>query len=74
MPALKEKVLSEALSLSPMERAELVENVLSSFEFSSRKEIDAKWAVEAEARIEAYEEGSMTSSPAEEVFDRINNG
>jgi len=38
-----EHILAEALELPPVERAELVENLLSSFEFRSRKAIDALW-------------------------------
>jgi hypothetical protein len=38
-----------------VERAELVENLLTSFEFRSRKKIDALWAEEVEDRIDAFE-------------------
>ena len=43
-----QQILSNALELPPMERAELVEQLLSSFEFHSRNAIDALWAQEAE--------------------------
>jgi putative addiction module component (TIGR02574 family) len=66
------KVLSEALALSPIERAALVEELLSSFDFPVQGEVDAAWAVEAEDRIDAYERGELDASPAEAVFDRIN--
>lgn len=65
------KVFKQALQLSPVERAELVERILSSFEFSSRHEIDALWAEEAEERIEAYERGDLHSISAEKVFEKI---
>ena len=55
----------------PVERAELVENLLSSFEFSSRKTIDALWAEEAEDRIDAFERGEMAAIPVEQVFAEI---
>jgi putative addiction module component (TIGR02574 family) len=64
-------LLEEALKLSPMERAELVENLLSSFEFPSRKTIDALWAQESEDRIDAFERGEITAIPAEQVFAEI---
>ena len=35
-----DKVLAQALELPPIERAELIEKLLSSFEFPSRKSID----------------------------------
>ena len=45
------------MKLPPTERAELVENLLASFEFPSRKTIDDLWAQEAESRIDAFERG-----------------
>ncbi len=65
------KILTEALELSPIERASLVEDLLSSFNFPERKENDTIWAREVEERINAYEQGEIYSSPAEDVFKRI---
>jgi len=65
------QILAEALKLPPVERAELVENLLSSFEFRSRKTIDALWAQEAENRIDAFERGEIGATPAKEVFGEI---
>ncbi len=67
-----EKILAEALELQPIERAELVEELLSSFEFPTRKSIDEMRAEEVEDRIDAYERGDLTSTSAKEVFDKIN--
>lgn len=64
-------ILAEALKLSPIERAELVEQILASFPFPDRKAIDERWAAEAEDRIEAFERGQIQSKPGAEVFDRI---
>ena len=64
-------VTSEALKLDPIERAELIERLLASFDEGGRKEVDALWAEEAESRIHAFEGGNMTASPAQEVFKRI---
>jgi len=68
MPKQAKHILADALELPPSERAELVENLLSSFEFQSRKAIDALWAEEAEDRINAYERGEMPGIPAKDVF------
>ncbi len=65
------QILAEALNLPPIERAEIVEKLLSSFEFPSRKTIDELWAQEAESRIDAYERGEITAIPAKEVFEKI---
>lgn len=71
MSRLGEQILAEALNLPPMERAEIVEKLLSSFEFSSRNAIDELWAQEAESRIDAYERGEISAIPAKEVFEKI---
>lgn len=65
------QLLAESLKLPPTERAELIENILSSFEFPSRKKIDELWAQEAESRIDALERGELTTISAEEVFEKI---
>jgi putative addiction module component (TIGR02574 family) len=64
-------LLEQALKLPPVERAELVESLLSSFEFRSRKTVDAFWAHEAEDRINAFERGEIPAIPAEQVFAEI---
>ena len=71
MTAQSKKVLAEALELPPTERAVLVEELLSSFDFPSRQEADKLWAREAEDRISAYERGEMRSTPAQKVFARL---
>jgi putative addiction module component (TIGR02574 family) len=65
------EVLADALNLPPVERAELVEEILSSFDFPARPEVDALWAREAEDRLDAYERGELKTRPAAEVFDKI---
>ena len=69
-----DRVLLDALKLSPVERAELIEKLLASFSFPDRKAIDELWAVEAEDRIDAYERGEIKSKTAAEVFARIERG
>lgn len=71
MPRHRKQILAEALELPPVERAELVESLLTSFEFQSRKKIDALWAEESEDRIDAFEHGEMTSIPAKDIFREI---
>ena len=66
-----DKVLADALALSPIDRAELIEKLLSSFEFPSNISVDEMWAKEAEDRINAYERGEITSKPAKEIFNNI---
>jgi putative addiction module component (TIGR02574 family) len=71
MPTHAELILAEALELSPVARAELVENILSSFEFKSRNTIDTLWAQETEERIDAFERGEMSAIPAKDIFAEI---
>ena len=65
------QVLDDALALSPMERAELVEKILDSFPFRGREETDALWTEEAEDRIDAFDRGELEARPARAVFARI---
>lgn len=65
------RILTEAMALPPMDRAELVEQLLASFDVPARAEIDAAWSTEAEDRLRAYERGDMETLPAETVFRRI---
>jgi len=65
------EILQDALQLPPTDRAELVEQILSSFEFSIKDEIDQVWAQKAEERIDAYEKGKIASISAKNVFEKI---
>ena len=71
MTAKTQQVLEKAVGLPPIERAELVEGILSSFDLPSRAGIDAAWAGEAEDRIDAYERGAIAAIPASKVFEKI---
>ena len=68
----KKEVFAEALNLPPIERAELIEELLSSFDFAGRKRLDQLWADEAEERIDAHDRGEIPSVPLESVFEKIN--
>ena len=72
MTEQSKKVLAEALDLPPIERAALVEELLSSFDFPARQEVDALWAKEAEDRIDAHDRGEIKTTPARRVFSKIN--
>ncbi|MBI4179323.1 addiction module protein [bacterium] len=64
-------LLKRALTLNPVDRAELIEALFRSFDRRRSKRNDARWAAEAESRIDAYRAGKMGASSAEAVFDRI---
>ena len=69
MSTTADKILYDALNLSPAERAALVEELLSSLD-KPEPEIDELWAKEAEARIDAAERGEVKSVPASQVFGK----
>ncbi len=71
MTAQAETVLKEILDLTPVERAEMIEKILASFNFPDRKGNDVLWAREAEDRIDAYERGEIKAIPAGKVFEKI---
>jgi len=68
----KEELFNEAINLSPMDKAKLVELVLSSFNFQGRKEIDSAWETESEDRIQALKNGEMEKISMEDVFSSLN--
>jgi putative addiction module component (TIGR02574 family) len=69
----KEELLKEIFELSPVDKASIVDRILTSFEFSNDKEIEKAWIEEAENRIDNYKSGKIKSVPAELVFSNINN-
>jgi putative addiction module component (TIGR02574 family) len=73
MTTLARTVINEALSLPPLERAGLIEELLASFDRESRASVDRVWAIEAERRIDAYDAGETTAISLSESRARINN-
>ena len=60
-------VIDQALKLKASERAAIAERLLLSLDVPD-PEMDAAWAREANARIEAHDRGEIESVPAEDVF------
>jgi putative addiction module component (TIGR02574 family) len=70
----KTQALVEAvLALPPENRTALIEKVLESLETQEQAEIDRAWAVEAERRLKALDEGTARKIPAEEVFKTLSH-
>jgi putative addiction module component (TIGR02574 family) len=72
MSNLARTITEEALSLPPLERAGLIEELLASFDRYSRAEIDRAWAIEAEKRIDDFDAGTTTAISLKESMARIN--
>lgn len=68
----KDQLYKEAVSLSPMDKAQLVEILLASFNFKDRADIDSKWAIEAEDRLEAANNGLIEKISMDDVFTSLN--
>lgn len=67
--AAPNKILEEALTLKPAQKAELIDKLLSSLDKPDR-EIDDLWAKEAESRIDAYEQGKIKAITLEKVLEK----
>lgn len=67
----KEEVLAAALELPESSRADIADRLLQSLDTADQREIDALWAEEAEARIDAFERGEIEAIPGPEVFASI---
>ncbi len=72
MTAAAQQVLREAMGLTPMERAELIDALLRSFDPKADEEIADAWRAEAESRIDAFDAGELADDSAEAMFARIN--
>lgn len=67
--ATQNKILKDALSLRPAERAELIDKLLSSLDVADT-ELDKLWTKEAEGRIDAYERGEIKAVTLKKVLER----
>ncbi len=67
--ARADEILKDAPTLKPLERAELIDKLLSSLD-SPGAELGAVWAQEAESRIDAYERGAIKAVTLEKVLER----
>lgn len=66
-----QELQDQALRLSPTQRAELIESLLSSFNSTDRAQVDSIWADEVERRRSEYEQGGVPTASANEVFRKI---
>ncbi|TAL45309.1 MAG: hypothetical protein EPN89_12415 [Methylovulum sp.] len=66
----RKQLFDQALNLPLADKAALVEQLLSSLDQPDRH-IDELLVIEAERRIDAYDNGELRSSPAEQVFSRL---
>jgi putative addiction module component (TIGR02574 family) len=67
--AVTDNILREILTLTPLERARLIEKLIASLD-EPDKEIDELWAKEAEERINAYDLGRIKAFSLDEILRR----
>jgi putative addiction module component (TIGR02574 family) len=65
-----QKILQEALALSPAERVTLIDELASSLDRPD-PEIDEHWAKEAEDRLRAYRAGELEAISEEDIFEEF---
>ncbi len=71
MTSSVEKIYREAKELNPVDRAELVENLLTTFNFPHKDNYEKLWAKEVENRIKAFEEGKIKARSVSDVITEI---
>ena len=71
MTALAEQIYEKAVDLNPIDRAELIEKLFSTFSPYKDTIIEAKWKEEISRRRLAYDKGDIPSDTIENVFDRL---
>ncbi|MDJ0763575.1 MAG: addiction module protein [Myxococcota bacterium] len=62
-------ILKDALTLKPALKMKLIDELLLSLDYPD-KELGELWAKEAEARIDAYEQGKLKAIPIEKVIEK----
>jgi len=69
--SLAEEIFMEVAPLKPVDKLQLVDKILESLNPMS-KEIEQVWAKESEDRVEAYENGQISSISEKDVFVKYN--
>jgi putative addiction module component (TIGR02574 family) len=64
-------IQNEVLNLSAKERAQLIDLIWESLSEPQIKAREAAWAAESERRIDAYDNGKLTTRDAADVFSDL---
>ena len=67
----EDKILVDALALSPKEKLQLVEQILTSLH-PVNKGVDSVWAQEADERVVAFNAGNVHAVESQKVFEKYN--
>ena len=67
--AISKSILEKLIALQPIEKAELVDSLISSLD-KSDSTMDRLWANEAESRLTAYKTGELKTVSISEVLSK----
>lgn len=71
MSTLSEKIINEASQLTPMEKAEIIDRIIESFDNEPDEGIKKAWAEEAEHRLALHKKKDSEPIPEDEVFKNL---
>ncbi len=71
MPLTLEKLVEEAMHLSPDSRAELAERLMESLVLPGNSETQSLWIAEAERRYDELASGKVKGIPGEDVLTEM---
>jgi putative addiction module component (TIGR02574 family) len=71
MSLTRAQLKSEAMKLDAIERETLAEELLLSIDDVGRAEIDAAWLDEVRNRASAFQSGTVTAKPVDDVIARL---
>lgn len=66
-----QKVLEEALTLAPEERADLAATLIDSLDETEEAAVDEAWALEIQRRLREVDSGAVKTIPWSEARKRI---
>jgi putative addiction module component (TIGR02574 family) len=64
---------SEALKLSPWERAQVIDALWQSLDPAGQSAVDQAWLAESHDRLQAYREGKLEALEGEAALEAIEN-
>lgn len=67
MTERSQTVVANALALSPLERAEVIDQLYQSLRSEREREVESAWAQESERRIDAFLAGDAGTIPYDQV-------
>lgn len=66
----KDELVADILSLLPIERLEIIDKLIASFDSDSHDEVSISWAAESERRIDSNINGDIKEINSDIVFNK----